>query len=162
MDTNIKGRAYYIGDIAKELGLSQRAVRYYEELGFIRPTRTEGGFRKYSECDLSILRIVLNFKDLGMSLDDIRQLLLPDDGAITSDIVRHLSEALSSKREDFELKLKKYKEGISQINRVLEILADCSTCGKPSNIGVCEDCLHEHGGDASPLIHSLLASAHER
>lgn len=149
-------KSYYIGDIATELGLSQRAVRYYEELGFIKPLRTDGGFRTYSKQDLELLRFVVEFKDLGMTLDEIRSLIIQDRTGLTGDAVRHIRETLTSKKTELENKLKKYEEGISQINKVLNILLDCKNCGNLSIHGECEECIKKRGCESAPLISPLL------
>lgn len=150
-------KTYYIGDISKELDLSARAIRYYEELGFIRPLRTDGGFRTYSERDVALLKVVIRFKDLGMSLDEIGTLILPGRDTLTVDAIHKLKEALSVRREEFQSKKKKYEEGIEQIDRVLELLSNCNECGRPSGQGICENCLKQHGGDISPLIAPLIS-----
>lgn len=155
MDDNRK--TYYIGDLARDLGLSQRAIRYYEELGFIKPSRTDGGFRTYCERDVDLLRTVLQFKELGMSLDEIRALFIPGQESLTGEAIRHLRETLLARRQEIESRIKVCEDGIRQIDRVLAILTDCPGCGKPADAGVCDACLKEHGGDAAPLIHPLLS-----
>lgn len=153
---NDNKKAYYIGDIARELGLSQRAIRYYEELGFLKPTRTDGGFRTYQEGDIDLLRIVLQFKELGMSLEEIRALCVPGRDALTSESTRHLRETLLARRGEIEAKVRHCEEGIRQIDRVLDLLAGCTTCARPGEPGSCDSCLKEHGGEGSPLINPLL------
>ena len=120
---NRKENTYYIGQLAKELGLSQRTIRYYEELGFINPRRTEGGFRTYSGRDADILRMVIRFKDLGMRLDDIRSLLLTSETTLTSKVMTQLVEALQTRRCDFESKMKECTESIEQIDKVRTFLS---------------------------------------
>lgn len=155
-----KQNTYYIGDLARALGLSQRTIRYYEEMGLIKPSRTEGGFRTYTEHDAGLLRMVLRFRDLGMSLDEIRALLLPSEDSLTSDVMGELRETLKARRADFELKLGQYRESISQIDEVLKLLSPCTNCGEPAVKGVCKNCLkgrEENGEDVAPIISSLLS-----
>lgn len=147
---------YYIGDISHTLGLSQRAIRYYEELGIIKPTRTEGGFRTYSARDIDLLKMVLKFKELGMSLEEIQSLLCPKGGELNAAHTRELRDALMSKREELKNRMRSYEEGIAQIDRVLEILSGCATCGKPSNGDTCGPCLKERGDDSSPILGTLI------
>jgi DNA-binding transcriptional MerR regulator len=151
-----KQTTYYIGDISKTLGLSQRAIRYYEELGFIRPRRTEGGFRIYSDRDVDILRMVIRFKDLGMSLDEIRDLVSLGHEEGHAEALPRLRKALSTRQREFEEKIKRYQDGIDQINRVLRILSACATCGQPSDRRICEECLKKHGEKPSPFMESFL------
>lgn len=147
---------YYIGDLAKELGLSQRTIRYYEELGFIKPTRTEGGFRTYSRHNINILKLVVLFKELGLALDDIRGLLIADRPDLNSEMTKNLREVLSTRRKEFELKIKKYEQGISQIDDVLSILSNCTSCGRPLNDVFCKECLKKQTTNHSTIITPML------
>lgn len=151
-----KTKIYYIGDIARELGLSQRTIRYYEEMGMIKPSRTEGGFRMYSSQNVDILKTVIRFKELGVPLENIRAMIQPDKGVLNANAVRHLRDELAARREEFETKRDKYDESIRQIDNVLAIFGNCSKCGSPIEDDKCERCLKRRGGDDSPLIHPLL------
>ena len=65
-----------IGQLARRLGLNVRTLRYYESIGLLPPpTRTEAGYRLYSEEDERRLRFVLQAKQVGLSLEEIRQIL---------------------------------------------------------------------------------------
>jgi DNA-binding transcriptional MerR regulator len=65
-----------IGVVAKKVGVSVDAVRFYERNGLLpRPPRTEGGFRQYAECDLETLAFVRRVQGLGFQLSEIRGLL---------------------------------------------------------------------------------------
>ncbi len=65
-----------IGDVCDRVGLSVRTVRYYEEVGLLTPTgRTPGGFRLYSEADVARLCVLKGMKPLGLTLDEIRELM---------------------------------------------------------------------------------------
>ena len=65
-----------IGLVADRTGLSLRTIRFYEENGLVPPTsRTEGGFRLYSDDDVARLEVIKRMKPLGFSLDEMRELL---------------------------------------------------------------------------------------
>ena len=67
---------YQIGEVADEVGLSLRSIRYYEEIGLVEPSgRTEGGFRLYTDSDVERLRLVKALKPVGMSLETMADLL---------------------------------------------------------------------------------------
>lgn len=67
---------FQIGEAAERTGLSLRTVRYYEEVGLTVPSqRSEGGFRLYCEDDVQRLLLVKRMKPLGLSLDEMRELL---------------------------------------------------------------------------------------
>src|SRR5215469_4431848 len=65
-----------IEPVAARTGLSKRTLRYYEEIGLLAPpTRTEGGYRLYSEADIQHLQRIKRLRDLlGFSLKEIREI----------------------------------------------------------------------------------------
>lgn len=65
-----------IEQVAARTGLTKRTLRYYEEIGLLAPpTRTEGGYRLYSEADVIQLQRIKRLKDLlGFSLAEIREI----------------------------------------------------------------------------------------
>jgi DNA-binding transcriptional MerR regulator len=65
-----------IGVVAKRIGLSVDAIRFYERNALLpRPARTEGGFRKYGEPDVQTLAFIRRVQGLGFTLKEIRDLL---------------------------------------------------------------------------------------
>jgi DNA-binding transcriptional MerR regulator len=72
---NIKGRIT-IGDLAKGTGAKVVTVRYYEQIGLLPvPSRTTGNYRTYSNEHIHRLRFIRRCRDLGFTLDQIRDLL---------------------------------------------------------------------------------------
>ncbi|MBU4530904.1 MAG: Cu(I)-responsive transcriptional regulator [Desulfomicrobium sp.] len=88
-----------IGEAAKATGISVKMLRYYDEIGFVRPaSRAYTGYRVYSEKDISMLRFVRRARDLGFQVKQISSLLdLWEDGSRASADVKSL--ALSHVRE---------------------------------------------------------------
>ena len=70
-------RLLRIQEAAAEVGLTARSVRYYEEMGLLRPAaRSEGDYRLYDPTDLERLRFIKGLRDdAGFSLAEIAQLL---------------------------------------------------------------------------------------
>jgi DNA-binding transcriptional MerR regulator len=66
-----------IQEVAAELGLTSRTIRYYEELGLLAPAaRSEGAYRLYDADDIERLRFIKGLRDdAGFSLTEIGQLL---------------------------------------------------------------------------------------
>jgi DNA-binding transcriptional MerR regulator len=65
-----------IGSVAKRIGLTPDAIRFYERNALLpRPPRTEGGFRLYDESDVETLAFIRRVQDLGFKLSEIRSLL---------------------------------------------------------------------------------------
>lgn len=70
-----------IGEVAERTGLSLRTIRYYEEVGLVVPSaRSQGGFRLYTEADVTRLTLVTRMKPLDFSLEEVRDLLTVLDG----------------------------------------------------------------------------------
>ena len=65
-----------IGIVAKRIGLSVDAIRFYERNALLpRAARTEGGFRQYGESDVETLAFIRRVQGLGFKLSEIRGLL---------------------------------------------------------------------------------------
>ncbi|MEX0756001.1 MAG: MerR family transcriptional regulator [Actinomycetota bacterium] len=65
-----------IGEVAERAALSLRTIRYYEEMQLVVPSgRTKGGFRLYTENDLERLLLVKAIKPLGLTLEEMRDML---------------------------------------------------------------------------------------
>ena len=66
-----------IGEVAERPGLSLRTIRYYGEVGLAEPSaRSQGGFRLYTEDDVARLLLLRQMKPLGLSLEQMRDLLV--------------------------------------------------------------------------------------
>jgi DNA-binding transcriptional MerR regulator len=87
-----------IGVVAKKIGLSVDAIRFYERNGLLpRPPRTEGGFRRYAENDVETLAFVRRVQGLGFKLSEVRGLLRLRDNRLQpcAPVKRRLEEKLA-------------------------------------------------------------------
>ena len=65
-----------IGELAGELGLNPKTIRYYESIGVLpAPARTSSGYRNYDQEYPGRLRFIRTAQRLGISLDEIREIL---------------------------------------------------------------------------------------
>lgn len=106
-----------IGDVASLVGLSLRSVRHYEDAGLVLPAaRTTGGFRLYDDEAIARLRLIMQMKPLGFSLEEMRLLIEartalaagPADEAIRRDLedrVAMFAVAAAEKCEDLRASL---------------------------------------------------------
>jgi len=66
---------YRIGELAAKVGMTERTIRYYEELGLLESVkRLEGGTRIYTDDDVRRLKFVRKLKMLGLSLQEMHEL----------------------------------------------------------------------------------------
>lgn len=95
-------QTYTISELAREFGLTTRAIRFYEDHGLIAPTR-EGRNRVYANRDRVRLKLTLRGKRLGLSLSEIRELIDMYDAARDEHAqVERLQEFLHKRRSILE------------------------------------------------------------
>ena len=71
---------FSIDDLARELGVTTRTIRFYEERGLLRPARSRGRQRVYTRRDRGHLKLILRHRDAGFTLEEMKELLaLYDD-----------------------------------------------------------------------------------
>ncbi|MNX83388.1 Mercuric resistance operon regulatory protein [compost metagenome] len=116
----------FIGDLAKRVGVNPKTIRYYESLGLLsEPRRSESGYRLYAEDDAERMRFILGAKALGLSLQDIKDIVTAwGAGQTPCDHVSNLLDArlLDLDRRIAELvsfrdSLRAYKQQIDQTER---------------------------------------------
>lgn len=128
-----------IGELASSAGVSTDAVRYYERLKIIpRASRTRAGYRVYSEDDIERLRFIKQAQSLGLSLDEIRQ-LLPGQVTGISECER-LRELLSSKLNEIDVK-------------IAEMLGFRKTIA--GYLAACPETLPGEPGDSCPVLFEM-------
>lgn len=64
-----------ISEAAKQSALPAKTIRYYEEIGIVKPERAENGYRKYSDRDIHSLAFVQRARSLGFSIEECKLLL---------------------------------------------------------------------------------------
>lgn len=83
-----------IGAVAEKSGLPAKTIRYYEDIGLLKPDRAENGYRDYSLSDVHRLRFLQRSRSLGFSVEECRQLLsLYGDSDRESADVKAIAEA---------------------------------------------------------------------
>jgi DNA-binding transcriptional MerR regulator len=101
------------GDLARATGETVRTVRFYEEQGLLRPaTVSDGGHRRYDGQALERLQLILDFRELGLSIPDIRAMLAMREGCRTASEFRGLL------RERLPVHLAQARERIERLRRL--------------------------------------------
>jgi DNA-binding transcriptional MerR regulator len=95
-----------IGDVARLTGLLVRTIRYYEQRGLLEPAaRSESGYRLYGAEDAARLEFIKRAKLLGLTLEEIRELVELATRCNEGEIVPRLEEVLEAKLEETERKM---------------------------------------------------------
>lgn len=88
--------AMRIGEIAALVGVTTRAVRHYHHVGLLpEPERRPNGYRAYSVRDAVLLARVRRLTELGLSLDEVRDVLADDAGRELADVLEELDADLA-------------------------------------------------------------------
>ena len=81
-----------IGDVSNKSGLPAKTIRYYEDIGLVKPLRSENGYRMFRESDAHKLGFLGRSRALGFTIEDCRNLLsLYEDKERTSAEVKHMA-----------------------------------------------------------------------
>ena len=120
----------YISEVARQVGLRPSAIRYYERIGLLPSAQRESGQRRYDTTALYRLAIIQRARQLGFTLDEIRQLFF-GFGNVTRASERWQKLSLRKLAE-----LDNLMDGIKAVRRLLKKMMQncgCETldqCGK--------------------------------
>src|SRR4030042_2882886 len=100
-----------IGDFSRLARVTVKALRYYDELGLLKPAKIDSftGYRYYSADQLPRLHRIIALKDMGLSLEEIAR-LLQDDVSIS-----HILDLLHTKREAQQRRLEEESERLKRV-----------------------------------------------
>ncbi|MFW2541043.1 Cu(I)-responsive transcriptional regulator [Primorskyibacter sp. 2E107] len=105
-----------IGDVSARAGLPAKTIRYYEDIGLIRPKRTENGYRVFSETDLHKLAFLARARELGFSIEDCRALLaMYEDNSRANADVKTLAEAHLKQIDEKLAQLQSMRDTLSHL-----------------------------------------------
>lgn len=98
-----------IGQLARAAGFSEKTLRYYDQIGLLRPAgRTASGYRIYGAAAIERLRFVRSAQDLGLSLSDIQGILEISDGGRAP--CRHVLALVERDLDKIDAQLKRLRE----------------------------------------------------
>ncbi|MBP1991811.1 MerR family transcriptional regulator [Paenibacillus eucommiae] len=105
---------YTVQKLGSLAGVSTRALRYYDELGILRPARiNSSGYRIYGQSEVDRLQQILFYRELGLSLDRIKDIVTAPsfDG---KHALREHREKLLEKREQLDLLIANVEKTLAQ------------------------------------------------
>ncbi len=156
MQEDPKHKLLRVGDLAKAVGKTVRAMHLYEELGLLEPQeRSEGGFRLYGKDAIDRIQWIVKLQAIGFTLAEIQGFVADFRNAQSA------PEAASRVRALFAEKQARLREQIAQLHTIetdvadaLRYLESCHTCSAeyaPTECGGCDHHGH-HKGEAPPLF----------
>ena len=138
-----------IGQLATASGCKVQTIRYYEQIGLLpEPLRTVGQQRRYSQVDVERLRFIRHSRELGFSLDEIRELAAlaeqPNHSCEQADRIARSQLAgvkqriaqLQALESELERMIDQCSGGRIADCRVIEVLADHSHCQTAHSVPV--------------------------
>lgn len=107
-----------IGEVAERSGIPPKTIRYYEDIGLVRPQRSGNGYRAFRETDLHKLAFLGRARVLGFSIEDCRTLLsLYEDESRESAQVKAVAEEHLTAIDDKIAQLQSMRETLSHLVR---------------------------------------------
>ncbi|RYZ08995.1 MAG: MerR family DNA-binding transcriptional regulator [Comamonadaceae bacterium] len=129
---------FSIGELAQEFELTTRAIRFYEDIGLLKPERvgTAGRQRVYSGRDRTRLRLTLRAKRLGLSLTEAREILdMYDSPRDTVPQLQKFIGVLGGHRARLEAQLDELQANLDEVRlheqEALALLAQVSAAPDP-------------------------------
>jgi DNA-binding transcriptional MerR regulator len=105
---------FTISQLARELNISTRSIRYYEEKGLISPQRTQGNQRIYSRRDRARLKLILRGKRFGYNLNEIAEMI-----GLT-DVNMGETEQIKKSLKYGEKKLSEIRDRITELEKLAQ------------------------------------------
>jgi DNA-binding transcriptional MerR regulator len=116
-----EGRTWSVRQLADELGVTTRTLRFYEAEGLITPRR-DGTNRVYSQRDRARLRLIMRGRRFGMSLAECREIVGMYDGAASSERLQleRLLERLDQIAADLRARQSDLRRTLTEVGDVAE------------------------------------------
>jgi DNA-binding transcriptional MerR regulator len=155
-----KSKFLRVGDLARAVGKSVRAVHLYEELGLLRPvSRTAGGFRLFTSDAVDRINWITKLQAIGFSLSEIQGFVREFETAESG------RTATARVREVFQDKLCQIRNSLAQLRVIendiveaLEYLESCQQCAPVFKPGECRQCDHQgHERGVAPELFAGLS-----
>jgi DNA-binding transcriptional MerR regulator len=128
-----------IGEVAALASVSVDTVRYYEKRKLLNPApRSNGNFRLFTPETVERIQFIKQAQDMGLSLDEIKELLTSEGGASQCQRVRDLLQEKISELDERMKKLREFKRTLSH------------------HLAACETKLQQHGRAACPVIVTMM------
>ncbi len=111
---------YKIGEISALYGIGTDSLRYYEEIGILKPRRDANGYRMYSISDIRTLNILRDLRSIGFSMEEIKTHLANFDLASTLSLFAREITVIDEKMQTLQKLKNQLTERMTEIQTHLE------------------------------------------
>jgi MerR family transcriptional regulator, copper efflux regulator len=150
-----------VGDLARAVGKTVRAIHHYENVGLLRPhKRSKGRYRLYAPDAVSRVRWIGKLHDLGMSLTEIQQIVASwEESPSAPGAMAQVRTVYEEKRAEVRAQIARLEELERELSASLEYLDTCeNTCDPGELVDACSCCTVHDPGDREPeLVAGLYA-----
>lgn len=87
-----------LNEVIRQVDLSKRAIKLYEEKGLLKIKRDSNGYRNYTKDDISLLKEISSYRKMGIGLTDIKR-ILTDKSVLKQILIEKKKEITSYKKE---------------------------------------------------------------
>jgi DNA-binding transcriptional MerR regulator len=139
-----------IGAVSSLTGLSVKAIRFYEDEGYIpRAARSEAGYRHFARADVRRLRLIRLMRRLGVGLGEVKSLL---DGSFNADcqlFASELSTLFAQQEQAIDERVAELLELKTELSRLAGHVRHCE-CEPGQSLDDCDYCsiIDEEGGES--------------
>lgn len=106
---------YSTGKLSEVSGVSSRTLRYYDEIGLLKPSFiNEAGYRYYGDKEIALLQQILFYKERGFDLNTIKEIIYRKDFDLSSALEEHLS-SLEEQKIKIDMMIKSVKLSIKSL-----------------------------------------------
>ena len=130
------------GDLARECDTTVRTVRFYEEAGVLCPeARSRGGHRLFGNGELEKLRLIMDLREAGLSLNDIRSLFeLKKQHPSAEGASAAMAEVLETRIGEMQRKIAVLRRLREELAATVAIIGECQGCDCTSFPKQCQSC----------------------
>lgn len=89
-----------LNEVIKQVDLSKRAIKFYEEKGLLKTKRDSNGYRNYTDKDISLLKEISSYRKMGIGLSDIKRIL--NDKSILKQILIEKKKEITISQNELE------------------------------------------------------------
>ena len=115
---------FKIGEISKLYGIGVDSIRYYEEIGIIKPERSESGYRHYSIHDIWRLNVIRDLRSIGFTMEQIREYLEHHTVSSSLSMLEDEKEAITKQMQHLQKLQKNVEHRLNTIHSAFSLPLD--------------------------------------